>query len=85
MKNIWPSKLKIIRSNTKPSKASFRKDNYGGGTVMVWDRGNYYVYGEQPRNRCGKANFISFSTEKKQKANGRLCGSVAAMAKKISG
>jgi bifunctional non-homologous end joining protein LigD len=24
------------------------KGNYGGGTVMVWDRGNYYVYGEQP-------------------------------------
>src|SRR5437762_2284682 len=22
--------------------------NYGGGTVMVWDRGNYYVHGEQP-------------------------------------
>ncbi len=22
--------------------------NYGGGTVMVWDRGTYYVYGEQP-------------------------------------
>ena len=21
---------------------------YGGGTVMVWDRGNYYVHGEQP-------------------------------------
>src|SRR5213595_1214334 len=21
---------------------------YGGGTVMVWDRGLYYVYGEQP-------------------------------------
>src|SRR5881397_3340431 len=21
---------------------------YGGGTVMVWDRGNYRVYGEQP-------------------------------------
>jgi bifunctional non-homologous end joining protein LigD len=21
---------------------------YGGGTVMVWDRGNYLVYGEQP-------------------------------------
>src|ERR1051325_5697429 len=21
---------------------------YGGGTVMVWDRGTYYVYGEQP-------------------------------------
>ncbi len=24
------------------------KANYGGGTVMVWDRGAYYVYGEQP-------------------------------------
>src|SRR6266704_3670104 len=22
--------------------------NYGAGTVMVWDRGTYYVYGEQP-------------------------------------
>ena len=21
---------------------------YGGGTVMVWDRGNYFVYGEKP-------------------------------------
>src|SRR5438874_9655957 len=21
---------------------------YGGGTVMVWDRGNYHVYGERP-------------------------------------
>jgi bifunctional non-homologous end joining protein LigD len=21
---------------------------YGGGTVMLWDRGNYHVYGEQP-------------------------------------
>ncbi len=24
------------------------KGNYGGGTVMVWDRGTYYVYGEDP-------------------------------------
>ena len=24
------------------------KGQYGGGTVMLWDRGNYYVYGEQP-------------------------------------
>ena len=22
--------------------------NYGGGTVMVWDHGTYYIYGEQP-------------------------------------
>ncbi|HEY2799467.1 MAG TPA: non-homologous end-joining DNA ligase [Chthoniobacterales bacterium] len=22
--------------------------NYGGGTVMVWDRGNYFVHGEKP-------------------------------------
>src|ERR1700740_3530533 len=24
------------------------KGQYGGGTVMVWDKGAYYVYGEQP-------------------------------------
>ena len=24
------------------------KGNYGGGTVMIWDSGTYYVYGEQP-------------------------------------
>ena len=24
------------------------KGQYGGGTVMVWDRGTYYVYGENP-------------------------------------
>ncbi len=24
------------------------KGQYGGGTVMVWDRGNYHVYGEDP-------------------------------------
>jgi bifunctional non-homologous end joining protein LigD len=24
------------------------KGQYGGGTVMVWDKGKYYVYGEQP-------------------------------------
>jgi bifunctional non-homologous end joining protein LigD len=24
------------------------KGQYGGGTVMLWDQGNYYVYGEQP-------------------------------------
>ena len=24
------------------------KGQYGGGTVMVWDRGKYYVYGENP-------------------------------------
>src|SRR5438132_4440971 len=34
--------------------------NYGGGTVMVWDRGNYYVYGEQPAKslREGKLHLV---------------------------
>jgi bifunctional non-homologous end joining protein LigD len=27
---------------------------YGGGTVMVWDRGTYYVYGEQPLKSLGE-------------------------------
>ena len=33
---------------------------YGGGTVMVWDRGNYYVYGEQPVKslRKGKLHLV---------------------------
>src|ERR1700751_4236398 len=24
------------------------KGQYGGGTVMLWDEGNYHVYGEEP-------------------------------------
>lgn len=33
---------------------------YGGGTVLVWDRGNYYVYGEQPVKslRDGKLHLV---------------------------
>jgi bifunctional non-homologous end joining protein LigD len=33
---------------------------YGGGTVMVWDRGSYYVYGEQPLKslREGKLHLL---------------------------
>src|SRR5437867_6991036 len=33
---------------------------YGGGTVMVWDRGTYYVYGEQPSQslREGKLHLV---------------------------
>src|ERR1700719_1113378 len=33
---------------------------YGGGTVMVWDRGAYYVYGEQPLKslRDGKLHLV---------------------------
>src|SRR5947207_2279764 len=27
---------------------------YGGGTVMVWDHGTYYVYGEQPLKSLGE-------------------------------
>ena len=34
--------------------------NYGGGSVMVWDRGAYYVYGEQPAKslREGKLHLV---------------------------
>src|SRR5947208_1096091 len=33
---------------------------YGGGTVMVWDRGKYYVYGERPLKslRQGKLHLV---------------------------
>jgi len=41
---------------------------YGGGTVMVWDRGTYYVYGEQPLKSLleGKLHLVLDG----QKANG---------------
>src|SRR5215467_3134955 len=34
--------------------------NYGGGTVMVWDRGQYLAYGEQPVRswRDGKLHLV---------------------------
>jgi bifunctional non-homologous end joining protein LigD len=33
---------------------------YGGGTVMVWDRGNYHVYGEDPEKalRDGRLHLV---------------------------
>src|SRR5947207_11625957 len=33
---------------------------YGGGTVMVWDRGNYHVYGEDPAKalRDGRLHLV---------------------------
>jgi bifunctional non-homologous end joining protein LigD len=36
------------------------RGQYGGGTVMVWDRGKYYVYGEQPLEslRQGKLHLV---------------------------
>src|SRR5437764_3933988 len=36
------------------------KGQYGGGTVMVWDQGAYYVYGEQPLKslREGKLHLV---------------------------
>jgi bifunctional non-homologous end joining protein LigD len=37
-----------------------QEGQYGGGTVMVWDRGTYYVYGEQPLKslREGKLHLV---------------------------
>src|SRR5438552_7653773 len=36
------------------------RGQYGGGTVMVWDQGKYYVYGEQPLEslRQGKLHLV---------------------------
>jgi bifunctional non-homologous end joining protein LigD len=41
---------------------------YGGGTVMVWDRGTYYVYGEQPLKSLGEGKLHLLLDGKK--ANG---------------
>ncbi len=36
------------------------KGQYGGGTVMLWDRGTYYVYGEKPSEalRDGRMHIV---------------------------
>ncbi len=36
------------------------KGQYGGGTVMLWDRGNYHVYGEEPAKalRAGRLHLV---------------------------
>ena len=51
--------------------------NYGGGTVMVWDRGTYYVYGEQPLKALKEGRLHLVLDGKKPKANGRLSASAA--------
>lgn len=40
---------------------------YGGGAVMVWDRGNYHVYGEEPLKalREGKLHLVLDGTKAK--------------------
>lgn len=44
------------------------KGQYGGGTVMVWDRGDYYVHGEEPLKslRDGRLHLVLHG----EKANG---------------
>ena len=44
------------------------KGQYGGGTVMVWDRGDYYVHGEKPLEalRSGRLHLVLHG----EKANG---------------
>src|SRR5881628_2960359 len=46
--------------------------NYGGGTVMVWDRGNYYVYGEQPAKSLGEGKLHLVLDGKKAKGEWTL-------------
>jgi bifunctional non-homologous end joining protein LigD len=45
---------------------------YGGGTVMVWDRGTYYVYGEQPIKSLGEGKLHLLLDGKKAKGEWTL-------------
>jgi len=47
------------------------KGNYGGATVMVWDRGVYYVYGEDPLGALKKGRLHLVLDG--EKAKGRVC------------
>ena len=46
--------------------------NYGGGTVMVWDCGSYYVYGEQPAKSLREAKLHLVLDGKKAKGEWTL-------------
>jgi bifunctional non-homologous end joining protein LigD len=46
--------------------------NYGGGTVMVWDRGNYYVHGEKPLEALKKGRIHLVLEGKKAKGDWAL-------------
>ena len=46
--------------------------NYGGGTVMVWDQGTYYVYGEQPLKALGQGRLHLVLDGKKAKGEWAL-------------
>jgi bifunctional non-homologous end joining protein LigD len=45
---------------------------YGGGTVMLWDRGTYYVYGEQPVKSLGQGKLHLLLDGKKAKGEWTL-------------
>src|SRR4051794_20612766 len=48
------------------------KGQYGGGTVMLWDQGKYYVYGEQPLESLRKGRLHIVLDGKKAKGEGAL-------------
>ena len=49
------SRSRIIRSTTAISKAPFPKGQYGGGTVMLWDRGYWESRGSRARLQEGRS------------------------------
>ena len=46
--------------------------NYGGGTVMVWDRGRYYVHGEKPLQALAEGRLHMVLEGKKVKGDWAL-------------
>jgi hypothetical protein len=52
---------------------------------MVWDRGTYYVYGEQPLKSLREGKLHLLLDGKKAKGEWTLVRSAAATAKRISG
>ena len=60
---------KIIRSSTATSKASSRKGKYGGGTVMLWDRGTWTPSRRSARGL--KQGHLKFTLDG-EKLHGRL-------------
>ena len=64
-RNIWQSRWRIIRFPTSILRERFPEGQYGGGTVMIWDRGTFEPLSKAPTKELagGKLHFVLSGTK----------------------